>query len=1600
MTGTGELREIYHALLEIEYNKYESTKHLNDTFLEEADLKRYPDEVILELLSRGFLIKLGKNKYRTIHMDIAVRSVDVRSSYFGNKRILEYQLLRRKVPVLRRDYLDLTNSEHPRYKTFFTLLLSIIHDEELVRILIDSLVKGNIRGLSKYQFDSIRTILTSSNSPVVVSAPTGFGKTFVYFVPILVEALKAKKDNIPGPKAVLFYPRKTLESDQMSEMISVLYHLNEILPDSIGKITIAIDDGNTKRLDKIEEGELFRGIRDPITGEQLKIKKTTSEAFVEINGKRVDWILIDKDSIRENPPDILITNIWAYQYKLVDRRYWKGYLSDKIKYFVFDEVHTYRGIGAGILRYFIRSIMSLISPRAKLILSSATIPKIKDFVEEITGYPYIKFAKAVYSESIHGIDFYKYELYLLLGISPGIHWGTYTYELALYLAILNRLYEYAKKSKLQTITFIDSIKEIDRLKSQTIQAITLADDRILPHLNKEMHSNPEDSFVYWIYNPNIVDDQNSLEKIIKELEKKIEHHYSSRADRYEIEERLKRKDIDVIYATNTLELGVNYSSVSIVVNAGIPLSKESIIQRMGRAGRNSKDTLNTAVGIVIIRNNPLEYYYLYTGLEELLDISKAPKIPVSYNNHFVILFSALLYSAFDLSRRGMKNKIRVGDEDSLVSAIEDLWMYYLANKSEIQKRLGFPEFPEKLEARVTKLLDLIKQPDIGSKCDKYKERTRIEYLFSEFEEIKIEINNLLKTVEETSRSISIDRKILERIITDIKLYLKQKLPKDIKGVHSHLLYLDQKLSEMEGYLVRVLISSELVRDLEEIRERIIQLNKFLLGLGDIVSMSEDRIPPLLTIACDFLDRLNSAKDRRGYVHIINVIEELMGFKFLGIDFIEEKVRLNYQNSNRDDVIEYLTSIIARVPPFEVRSYPYDEPDQSKLTSYVGGRYVWFVRPKFYRIYAPDCQTIENILRNEGIYDGISTKYSDFVTPQRIVLLDLLENSPLILKIICKDNRPLFIKYGSNSITNAKIFAGRGVYQLGNNVKKLKQFGRQWKNYDITLRATLEKLEELKEKSKSLPYPGIMLNYISYCDLGYAISTDPWDIVCPELIRRECPVFKKKKCDEKQFWNTFRNIFPRIYVQKKVEIPKEVLPEEDISPLFMRFKVIQYHKIENNPLVFYYDSVSFPVPVSFVSDYRIREFDIQKIGYHAITSMILIEFNITLLELISRFLLADGLIKELILFKKFMHDYMLRMPLWNITVNDLEKFGEFKTNISDQELVHFTIKILLHTFAHRFLVFLSSRYGVEMSKLLYQLDVKKGRIFIIENAKSDGLGIVETFEKDIQKGWINILNEFITKEMLFFDKHEKNVNSQRVKIQKEYSKNLRDLSTKKKMIQELKEDIEALNQRISDIIPVEFLGYSMYRYLLLNSIRGITNSEKRPYLSLVQGSLGVPHLCYDGCNACLIFERGCNEPFVQEFTLSKQLYLRFLKVLRSGSFSLLDIKGFGEYFRKLLLNSKEVEIKVPFVDKSGIDILREALEKGVKINLVTRSDTFKFIPPDISDKVDITIQEDFHSKIYTLRQNNTVVRLSGSVNLNTSSLFEKKENITIEILLEG
>lgn len=103
----------------------------------------------------------------------------------------------------------------------------------LLSALEDALKKSGYEKLNTYQCQVISEYFRhrfNSNKPlnVILTAPTGAGKTLAFIVIVLLEILAAKCKN-SRIQVVLTYPRKTLARDQVEDLARILAFLNDIL---------------------------------------------------------------------------------------------------------------------------------------------------------------------------------------------------------------------------------------------------------------------------------------------------------------------------------------------------------------------------------------------------------------------------------------------------------------------------------------------------------------------------------------------------------------------------------------------------------------------------------------------------------------------------------------------------------------------------------------------------------------------------------------------------------------------------------------------------------------------------------------------------------------------------------------------------------------------------------------------------------------------------------------------------------------------------------------------------------------------------------------------------------------------------------------------------------------------------------------------------------------------------------------------------------------------------------------------------------------------------------------------------------------------------
>ncbi|ROO52705.1 uncharacterized protein DUF1998 [Micromonospora sp. Llam0] len=160
--------------------------------------------------------------------------------------------------------------------------------------------------------------------PTIVTTGTGSGKTESFLIPVLDHCRRARAQGQRGVKALLLYPMNALADDQ-ARRIDELLSGDPALRD----VTAGIYIGGG-RMGGDEDGSPSSYARD----------FGSSSLDDDLSVSRV---LRDREEIRENPPDILLTN-----YKMLDLLLQRGpdlplWQERSLRYVVLDEFHTYDG---------------------------------------------------------------------------------------------------------------------------------------------------------------------------------------------------------------------------------------------------------------------------------------------------------------------------------------------------------------------------------------------------------------------------------------------------------------------------------------------------------------------------------------------------------------------------------------------------------------------------------------------------------------------------------------------------------------------------------------------------------------------------------------------------------------------------------------------------------------------------------------------------------------------------------------------------------------------------------------------------------------------------------------------------------------------------------------------------------------------------------------------------------------------------------------------------------------------------------------------------------------------------------------------------------
>ena len=173
----------------------------------------------------------------------------------------------------------------------------------------------------------------------LVATGTGSGKTECFVYPVLDHCARMAADQ-PGIKALIIYPMNALASDQARRFAELV----DTIP-AFKNLRVGMYVGG-------HEAEPGQGTR------------MTPES-----------VITDRDTMRKNPPDILLTNYKMLDYLMLrpkDRKLWEKNSPQTLRYVVVDELHTFDGAQGTDLAMLLRRLKARLQAPADHLIYAGT----------------------------------------------------------------------------------------------------------------------------------------------------------------------------------------------------------------------------------------------------------------------------------------------------------------------------------------------------------------------------------------------------------------------------------------------------------------------------------------------------------------------------------------------------------------------------------------------------------------------------------------------------------------------------------------------------------------------------------------------------------------------------------------------------------------------------------------------------------------------------------------------------------------------------------------------------------------------------------------------------------------------------------------------------------------------------------------------------------------------------------------------------------------------------------------------------------------------------------------------------------------------------
>jgi hypothetical protein len=322
---------------------------------------------------------------------------------------------------------------------------------------------------------------------------------------------------------------------------------------------------------------------------------------------------------------------------------------------------------------------------------------------------------------------------------------------------------------------------------------------------------------------------------------------------------------------------------------------------------------------------------------------------------------------------------------------------------------------------------------------------------------------------------------------------------------------------------------------------------------------------------------------------------------------------------------------------------------------------------------------------------------------------------------------------------------------------------------------------------------------------------------------------------------------------------------------------------------------------------------------------------------------------------------------------------------DNKLIDYAVNVFAHTFAHLLLSFIASKLQVEPSRILNYVTV------LVYELGEGGLGLLE---RQTLQGIF--MQRQILEQILDYIKHIHNTCENKIsKIIQIGNSYVNSNITSKDVKRIWEKYINNAYTKFRITLNAQTLRIPIW-YLISKNMLDIETAQEL---------LSATPVCMDGCNYCVLLERGCSKPLDQLITTSRSLFHDvYIKLYDNIENSL---KKFNEIFSRpsderaelffdfLRSASRSIKVVTYVIDKYAAERLAELkASKNVDIMVVTDSEK---LSEDIrhlltASGIQVRTMPNIHAKIYIV---DDAIALTGSANLTKKALAENYENIELK-----